>query len=190
MNQYEKAPRSHMREVLRRSYIAFCDSHSGVWFGLACAMLHDEDRALRVVEELKRQLQSQWSAVMRAEQPVDEVRKLLISLIGDAVAEAFIETGQLPRSPKDDRSECIRHFLKRVQDELGDLGGRQEVAEALRRLTERQRTVVVLRDLLALEYSLIAEHLDTTETNARTTHHQAMRKLRRLLGVQETASEE
>ncbi|MFF0387209.1 RNA polymerase sigma factor [Kitasatospora sp. NPDC004615] len=190
MNQHEKAPQPHTGAALRLSYAVFCDRHGGAWLGLACAMLHDEERALSVVEELKRQLQSQWSVVMRGERPAAEAYKLLNTLIGDAVVEAFLETGRLPRSPKDDRSECIRHFFKRVEDVLGDLGDRQEVAEALRNLTERQRAVVVLRDILRLDYSLIAEYLDTTKTNVRTTYHQALRKLRRLLGAQETASKE
>ncbi|MFD7644365.1 sigma factor-like helix-turn-helix DNA-binding protein [Kitasatospora sp. NPDC059795] len=190
MNQHEKAPQPHTGAALRLSYTVFCDRHSGAWLGLACAMLHDEGRALRVVDELKRQLQLRWGAVLAEEQPAAEAYKLLNTLIADAVVEAFIETGRLPRSPQDDRAECIRHFVERARDELGHLGGRQEVAEALRRLTERQRAVVVLRHLLAFEYSMIAEYLDTTETNVRTTYHQAVRKLRRLLGVQETASKE
>ncbi len=58
---------------------------------------------------------------------------------------------------------------------------RAEVQAALRRLPERLRAVVVLRDVYDLSHRAIAEELGITETAAKVRLHRARRRLRELV---------
>ncbi|MFJ5926105.1 sigma-70 family RNA polymerase sigma factor [Kitasatospora sp. NPDC092948] len=184
MNQHEKAPRLHQGTELRRSYDAFCDRYSGVWLDLACDRLHEEERALRAVEELKRQVKDQWCALRRKEYPAYAARKLLANLIVNTT-ETVLGAGQPPRNLQGGRRP-----VERAQGKLRDLGQRQDVDRALRRLPEIQRTAVLLRHGHGHDYPVIAESLGMSEERTKDTVHQGMRKLRRLLGAEETENEE
>jgi RNA polymerase sigma factor (sigma-70 family) len=190
VTEHETAPAGRAVHALRVSYNGFCEAHTRAWFGLARARLHDDVRALRAVERMKASLWEQWPVALRQRVPAAYAWSLVKSAVADAVAEVVIETGRAPGSPLADRAEVIRHFARQARLDLEEPGDHDDLFHAMLRLTERQCDVVVLRYLLGLKDSLIAEYLDVTESNVRTTAHQAVRKLRRLLGVDVGTTEE
>ncbi|MER7674143.1 sigma-70 family RNA polymerase sigma factor [Kitasatospora sp. NPDC096128] len=190
MTEHETAPAGRAESTLRLSYDAFCQTHSPAWVGLARARLHDDVRVLHTVERMKEQLWRQWPLALRHRVPAAFAWTLIKSAVEDAVAEVITQTGRPPGSPLADRAEAIRHFAAQARVSLEELSEHEDLYQAILRLAERQYDIVVLRYLLGLRDSLIAEHLDISESNVRTTAHQAVRKLRRLLGAKDGESTE
>jgi RNA polymerase sigma factor (sigma-70 family) len=190
VTEHETAPAGRAETALRLSFTAFCETHAGAWLGLARARLHDDVRALQAVERMKECLWQQWGIALRQRLPAAYAWMLVKSAVEDTVAAVIVETGRPPGSPPADRAEAIRHFAERARLSLHELGEHEDLYLAILRLAERQYDVVVLRYLLGLKDSVIAEHLDISEGNVRSTAHQAVRKLRRLLGVQDGENEE
>ncbi|MER6399291.1 sigma-70 family RNA polymerase sigma factor [Kitasatospora sp. NPDC001603] len=181
MNEHETAAAARTRAALHLSFTAFCETHGGAWFGLARARLHDDVRALRAVQQMKERLWEQWNTALRAAHPASYAWTLIKSAVADAVAEVIADTGRAPGSPPADRAEAIRYFAAQARISLESLSDHEHLYQAVLRLAERQYDVVVLRYLLGLKDAVIAEHLGITETNVRSTAHQALRKLNRLL---------
>jgi RNA polymerase sigma-70 factor, ECF subfamily len=72
------------------------------------------------------------------------------------------------------------------QSEVNDL--RAHIIEALGRLPEKLRSVIVLRDIYDLSHETIAQQLDISETAAKVRLHRARQKLReQLFGASEAA---
>ncbi|MGW2539698.1 RNA polymerase sigma factor [Kitasatospora sp. NPDC001574] len=189
MNEHETAAAARSRAALHLAFTAFCDTHGSAWLGLARARLHDDVLALRAVQEMKARLWEQWTVALRGH-PASYAWALIKSAVADAVAEVIAETGRPPGSPPADRAAAIRYFAAQARISLETLSDHEHLYQAVLRLAERQYDIVVLRYLLGLKDSVIAEHLGISETNVRSTAHQALRKLNRLMAGTDRDNEE
>ncbi|MEU6403432.1 sigma factor-like helix-turn-helix DNA-binding protein [Streptomyces sp. NPDC046985] len=165
---------------LRLTFDAFCETHERAWFGIARARLCDDDAARDVVKRMKDRLWQQWPPVLRSQVPAFRAWALVKEEIGAALAEKMMKADD--HLPVPDWVTVVREVLELAEDRAEDQGVDEALYAAIRGLSERRHDVVILRYLLKLPDSTIAEYLDTTATNIRFTACQALARIRRELG--------
>ncbi|WP_202451508.1 sigma-70 family RNA polymerase sigma factor [Streptomyces sp. SID4948] len=163
---------------LRLTFDAFCKTHERAWIGIARARLRDEATALDAVERMKHRLWQHWGRLLREKIPAFHAWALVKEEIGASLAERTVAGGQLPpQGPVPDWVVLMRRAAERAQHLAEAPGSHEELYAAVGGLSERRHDVLVLRYLLGLPDSVIAEYLDTTEANVRSTARQALDRL-------------
>jgi DNA-directed RNA polymerase specialized sigma24 family protein len=172
VNESDGAVR-HDGRSLRLTFDAFCETHERAWIGIARARLRDETAALAAVERMKDRLWLQWGRLLRQKVPAFHAWALVKEEIGAGLAEMMVTAGRQPPAWVEDVRQAARQAL-----DLSEVyGSREDLYAAIRRLSERRHDVVVLRYLLSLPDSVIADYMDTTEANVRSTASQALARL-------------
>ncbi|MEV7783335.1 sigma factor-like helix-turn-helix DNA-binding protein [Kitasatospora sp. NPDC088351] len=180
MNESDWAVRRSSRLL---TFDAFCDTHERAWSGIARARLGDEDEARRVVERAKDRMWQRWAWILRQQVPAFHAWTLLKEEIGAALAEAMIRAEYRPRpATVPGWVVAVRRSAARTLDLVEAQGSHEELYAAIRRLSERRHDVVVLRYLVDLPDSVIADYLGMTEANVRSTATQALDRLAVALG--------
>ncbi|MEU6477007.1 sigma-70 family RNA polymerase sigma factor [Streptomyces sp. NPDC047017] len=164
---------------LRLAFDAFCETHERAWIGIARARLRDDDAAREAVKRMKDRLWRQWPRVLREQVPAVRAWAFIKEEIGIALAERMVRADEQPAVP--DWVAVIRKAVELAEDRAEAQGVHEALFAAIRGLSERRHDVVVLRYLLDLPYSTIAEYMDTTEANIRSTACQALARLARAL---------
>ncbi|MFH8224355.1 RNA polymerase sigma factor [Streptomyces sp. NPDC018057] len=161
------------------TYDAFCETHERAWLGFARARLRDEDAAQSAVKRMKGRLRRQWPRVLREPVPAFRAWALIKEEIGAALTERVMTADEQVRVP--DWVAIVRRATQLAEDRAEAQGVHEELYAAIKGLSERRHDVVVLRYLLELPDSVIAEYMDTTEANIRSTASQALARLARAL---------
>lgn len=125
---------------------------------------------------MKKRLWTQWSWVIRQRVPAFNAWAMVKEEIGAALVVQLLEAEQQPE-PVPAWVEEVRRALEQVRADVQGDGVHQELYAAIKGLSERRHDVVLLRFFLDLPDSLIAEYLDTTEANVRSTTSQALDRL-------------
>ncbi|EYT81192.1 MULTISPECIES: RNA polymerase sigma factor [unclassified Streptomyces] len=168
-----------VRPALRLTYDAFCETHERAWLGVARARLRDESAAQAAVDRMKGRLRRQWPRVLREPVPAFRAWAFVKEEIGAALAERAMTADEQVQVP--DWVAVVRKAAQLAEDRAEAQGVHEALYDAIKGLSERRHDVVVLRYLLELPDSVIAEYLDTTEANIRSTASQALARLARAL---------
>jgi RNA polymerase sigma factor (sigma-70 family) len=184
VNESDRAVR---RNSVRLTFDAFCETHERAWIGIARARLRDETAAHEAVGRMKHRLWQQWDRLLREKVPAFHAWALVKEEIGAALAEKLVNAEPWPpRAPAPAWVEAVRRSvasaLGLARDLADDHGSRERMYAAIGRLSERRHDVVILRYLLGLEDSVIADYLGTTEASVRSTASQALDRLAQALG--------
>ncbi|MFK0142661.1 RNA polymerase sigma factor [Streptomyces murinus] len=164
---------------LRLTFDAFCETHERAWFGIARARLREDDAAREAVKRMKDRLWRQWPRVLREQVPAFRAWAFIKEEIGVCLAERMVRAEETPAVP--DWVAVIREAIEVAEDRAEAQGVHEALYAAIRGLSERRHDVVVLRYLLELPDPTIAEYMDTTEANVRSTASQALTRLARAL---------
>ncbi|PWI44193.1 sigma factor-like helix-turn-helix DNA-binding protein [Streptomyces sp. ICBB 8177] len=163
---------------LRMTFEAFCRTHERAWLGLADVRLGNRADAELVVAAVEQELQATFGYVLEQAVPAAHAWRLLNHHVADwadghelrveartfaAVLTAFEElTGVTPREEADGAA----------------------LYRAIMELSDRQRDVVILRHVLALDDAAIAACLDRSEGAVRSILRHARERLTRRLGTE------
>ncbi|GAA2116908.1 hypothetical protein GCM10009759_62820 [Kitasatospora saccharophila] len=166
----------------RLTFDAFCDTHHRTWSGFAGTRLHD-GAAREAVETAKGRVWREWPRILREEFPAFQAWTILKEEVGAALLRRMMD-GEPPPAPG-----LVPRWVRAVRvaaeraHHLPETGASHErLYAALCGLSERRHDVVVLRYLLGLTDTQIADCLATTEANVRSTAGQALDRLAAALG--------
>ena len=143
---------------------------------VAHASCRDAHRADDLVQTTLEKMYAAWPRIERVEDPLAYARTTLVRTL---ISEQRRHWWKAERSSDDPHRDG------------GDPGSaapaegvetRMVVGEALARLPERQRLVVVLRYLEDLSIAAVAELMGCSEGTVKSTSHDAVKSLRRSLG--------
>jgi RNA polymerase sigma-70 factor (sigma-E family) len=132
----------------------------------------DEGDAEDLVQECLLKLAQRWGQVSKMDQPLAYARRILVNL-------ALRGSKKRSRRRAELTTELIESGATSVALEL--LGAREELLGALRQLTPRQRTVLVLRYFHDLSETQVAETLGCTIGTVRSTTSRSLAQLRNLV---------
>jgi RNA polymerase sigma-70 factor (ECF subfamily) len=141
----------------------FMENHGRVL--RAVRLLVDRDRAEELTQEAFARACRRWRSVSRMEHPVAWVYVVALN-----------ERRGLWRRERD--LDMLAAVPSRESDETGAVLTALHVREALRTLSARQRTAVVLRYLADLPISDVADAMNCAEGTVKATLHHALRRLR------------
>ena len=143
---------------------------------VAHASCRDAHRADDLVQSTLEKLYAVWPRVERVEDPLAYARTTLVRTL---ISEQRRHWWRAERSSDDPHRDGGDAGEPAAADAVET---RLVVTEALARLPERQRLVVVLRYLEDLSITAVAELMGCSEGTVKSTSHDAMKALRRSLG--------
>lgn len=145
-------------------FAAFVSVHQGQFLRMAVALTGSSAAALDLVQIALMRTYAKWARV-GGQDPVAYTRRIIINANHDRWRRQFRE-----------------HALSPEQGVHGDhavsLTDRNAIVSALSELTDRERTVVVLRFLGDLSEAETAAELSLKVGTVKSTTHRALRKLR------------
>jgi RNA polymerase sigma-70 factor (sigma-E family) len=156
MADFDKFVAAHADDLLRTAYLI-------VW---------DEGEAEDLVQECLLKVARRWPRVRRMEQPQAYARRILVNLALDGARRRAQRRRELePGTPP---------ILSAI-DPLQTLETRAELLEALGRLHERQRAVLVLRYFNDLTEAQVAEVLGCSPGTVKSSASRGLARLREAL---------
>ena len=165
-----------MRAEQEESFRAFAEAAMPRLRRLAWASCRDGHRADDLVQSTLEKLYAVWPRVERVEDPLAYARTTLVRTL---ISEQRRHWWRAERSSDDPHRDGGDPGAPAGTDAVET---RMVVTEALARLPERQRLIVVLRYLEDLSIAAVAELLGCTEGTVKSTSHDAVKALRLSLG--------
>lgn len=133
----------------------------------------DAGEAEDLVQECLLRVARRWPRVRRMDQPLAYSRRILINLAVDGAARRSRRRGELDAIPAG--------LDAPAEDVLGGLDTRDELLEALARLTPRQRAVLVLRYFNDLTEAQVADALGCSPGTVKSNTSRGLARLREVL---------
>ncbi|BAJ32942.1 MULTISPECIES: sigma factor-like helix-turn-helix DNA-binding protein [Kitasatospora] len=172
----------------RLTFDAFCDTHQRTWSGFAGTRLRDTATAREAVNTAKDRVWREWPRILRDQYPAFQAWTILKEEVAAALLHRMIDGGAIPLEPHGS-PEPVPHWVGALRAaaerarHLPETGvGHERMYAALCGLSERRHDVMVLRYLLGLTDTQIADCLATTEAHVRSTAFQALDRLAAALG--------
>jgi RNA polymerase sigma-70 factor (sigma-E family) len=132
----------------------------------------DDGDAEDLVQECLLKLAQRWARVGAMEQPLAYARRVLVNLAVRGSKKRSRQRAELRTEPVDRGATSTA---------LEFLGAREELLGALRQLTVRQRTVLVLRCFHDLSETQVAQTLGCSVGTVRSTTSRSLAQLRNLI---------
>lgn len=185
MNESDWAVRPRRPQL---TFDAFCTQHEPAWRAVASVHLPDQEAVEAAMERTKNILWQDWARMLRMPIPASHAWNVAKEQIGEALVVLHLlgllnapsDNAPSDKAPEWDRE--VRNALTETGHELDDESGWRELRHAVKGLSERRRDVVLLKFWLDLPDSTIAQYLDTTEANVRSTASQALDRIATALG--------
>jgi RNA polymerase sigma-70 factor (sigma-E family) len=160
------------RSAAAAAVTALYEAHALGLVRLAYVMLGDRAAAEDVVQEAFSGLYRRWDRLADTSRALPYVRSAVLNGCRSALRRRRTQSIEAVHQPYEDSAEAA--VLTSEE--------RREVMQALRRLPDRQREVLVLRFYLDAPEAEIAHALGISRSTVRSTGHRALAKLGRLLG--------
>jgi RNA polymerase sigma-70 factor (sigma-E family) len=148
------------------SFIAFVAARSGRLIAHAELLCGNPDQARDVVQTVLMRAYPRWRRIER-----DDPYAYVSRAVTNAVTDWWRRSHRRHEQPMDELPEQIAR-------ESSTFEVRETIAEALTRLTPRERAVVVLRYLEEQTEREVADTLGVTLGTVKSTCHKALRKMR------------
>ncbi|MBY8888430.1 hypothetical protein K7472_26830 [Streptomyces sp. PTM05] len=167
---------------LRMTFEAFCRTHERAWLGLADVRLGNRADAELVVAAVEQELQATFGYVLKQAVPAAYAWRLLNHHVADWAAGHELRV----------EARTFTTVLDAFKDLTGAGPGEAEahgtaLYRAVMELSDRQRDVVILRHVLALDDASIAACLDRSEGAVHLILRHAHERLARRLGAEGVA---
>ena len=144
----------------------------------AYLITQDQAEAEDLAQDTLVRVAKRWPRVSRMQHPEAYARQVLVNLARDGAVRRARRSSEL--DPSGAPPPEVRLGLS-AADGSGTFERRRELIEALRALTPRQRTVVVLRYFEDLSEAQVAEMLDCSVGTVKSTTSRALAQIREAL---------
>jgi RNA polymerase sigma-70 factor (ECF subfamily) len=159
------------RDRVDHSFDAFFRSEYARLAALAAALCGDREEGRDLAQEALSRVYERWGDVATLERPGAWAQRVVVNLARDLARHRGVRRRRLPL--------LAHEALRRAQTESSPFDG--EFWAAVSALPERQRTAVALFYVGDLSIAEVADAMGVVEGSAKTTLHQARRRLRELL---------